>query len=84
MMPIALLYPKLKTALGQTFLACLQSLLGTGVGAGLVVNRKLWAGAGGLAGEWGHVSLPWPRVDWGEVPVSALLVFAPCVHRMFP
>ncbi|NBO94961.1 MAG: ROK family protein, partial [Betaproteobacteria bacterium] len=22
----------------------------------------------GLAGEWGHVSLPWPRLDWGEVP----------------
>ncbi|NBU66998.1 MAG: ROK family protein [Betaproteobacteria bacterium] len=43
-------------------------ILGTGVGAGLVVNGKLWEGAGGLAGEWGHVSLPWPRQDWAESP----------------
>jgi fructokinase len=53
---------------GADFSCVFAVILGTGVGAGLVVNRKLWAGAGGLAGEWGHVSLPWPRVDWGEVP----------------
>jgi len=43
-------------------------ILGTGVGGGLVVHRRLWQGASGLAGEWGHVALPWPRSDWGECP----------------
>ncbi|MBU6286014.1 MAG: ROK family protein [Betaproteobacteria bacterium] len=53
---------------GAGFSCVFAVIMGTGVGAGLVVDRKLWAGAGGLAGEWGHVSLPWPRLDWGEVP----------------
>ena len=43
-------------------------ILGTGVGGGLVLHRRLWQGAGGLAGEWGHIPLPWPRLDWGECP----------------
>jgi predicted NBD/HSP70 family sugar kinase len=43
-------------------------ILGTGVGGGLVVHRRLWQGTSGLAGEWGHVSLPWPRPNWGECP----------------
>ena len=36
-------------------------ILGTGVGGGLVVRGALLAGANGLAGEWGHNPLPWPR-----------------------
>lgn len=35
------------------------AILGTGVGGGLVVDRELVVGRNGLAGEWGHVSLPW-------------------------
>jgi fructokinase len=35
-------------------------ILGTGVGGGIVVARKLLAGADAIAGEWGHNSLPWP------------------------
>ena len=34
-------------------------ILGTGVGAGIVVNGGLLVGANGLAGEWGHNPLPW-------------------------
>ena len=34
-------------------------ILGTGVGAGIVVNGRLLAGSNGLAGEWGHNPLPW-------------------------
>jgi fructokinase len=32
-------------------------ILGTGVGGGLVVDGKVWDGAQGIAGEWGHVTL---------------------------
>jgi fructokinase len=39
------------------------AILGTGVGGGIVVRGTLLAGANGIAGEWGHVPLPWPRAD---------------------
>lgn len=34
-------------------------ILGTGVGGGLVVDGRIRAGANALAGEWGHLPLPW-------------------------
>ncbi|HVI52124.1 MAG TPA: ROK family protein [Candidatus Sulfotelmatobacter sp.] len=36
-------------------------ILGTGVGAGIVVNGQLLSGPNAIAGEWGHNSLPWPE-----------------------
>jgi fructokinase len=42
------------------------AILGTGTGAGVVVNGQLLTGANGLAGEWGHNPLPWPHAE--EVP----------------
>jgi fructokinase len=41
-------------------------IIGTGVGAGIVVNGKVLTGPNGIAGEWGHNSLPWPAAD--ELP----------------
>lgn len=38
-------------------------ILGTGVGGGIVVDGKLLTGPNGIAGEWGHSPLPWPRDD---------------------
>ncbi|MDG1838103.1 MAG: ROK family protein [Phycisphaerales bacterium] len=38
-------------------------ILGTGVGGGVVVENNLVVGANGVAGEWGHIPLPWPRSD---------------------
>lgn len=38
-------------------------ILGTGVGAGIVVNGEVLQGANGIAGEWGHNALPWPHDD---------------------
>ena len=38
-------------------------ILGTGVGGGIVVDRKLLAGRNCIAGEWGHNTLPWIRQD---------------------
>ena len=35
------------------------AILGTGVGGGIVVDRRVLAGANALAGEWGHNPLPW-------------------------
>jgi fructokinase len=38
-------------------------ILGTGVGAGIVVNGQVLDGRNAIAGEWGHNPLPWPRDD---------------------
>jgi fructokinase len=38
-------------------------ILGTGVGGGIVVDGTALAGHNGIAGEWGHNPLPWPRDD---------------------
>jgi predicted NBD/HSP70 family sugar kinase len=35
-------------------------ILGTGVGGGVVVNRRVLTGANAIAGEWGHNPLPLP------------------------
>jgi len=39
------------------------AILGTGVGAGVVVHGRVLDGPNGIAGEWGHNPLPWPRDD---------------------
>lgn len=38
-------------------------IVGTGVGSGIVVRGHLLDGPNGIAGEWGHNPLPWPRDD---------------------
>jgi fructokinase len=38
-------------------------ILGTGVGGGVVVDRRVLVGPNAIAGEWGHNSLPWPEGD---------------------
>jgi fructokinase len=41
--------------------ACvLGVILGTGVGSGIVVDRRILRGRNAIAGEWGHNPLPWP------------------------
>ena len=35
-------------------------ILGTGVGGGIVVDRRVLVGPNGIAGEWGHNPLPSP------------------------
>jgi len=37
------------------------AILGTGVGAGIVMGNKVFSGNTGIAGEWGHNPLPWPE-----------------------
>ena len=41
-------------------------IIGTGCGAGFTVDRRVLAGRNAIAGEWGHMPLPWPTPD--ELP----------------
>ncbi len=45
------------------------TILGTGVGGGLVVGGRPLVGRNAIAGEWGHNPLPWPRPE--ELPGPA-------------
>jgi fructokinase len=38
-------------------------IIGTGCGGGVAVDGRLLHGPSGVAGEWGHTPLPWPRGD---------------------
>ncbi len=38
-------------------------ILGTGVGGGVAVGRRVLSGPNGVAGEWGHNPLPWMNAD---------------------
>lgn len=44
-------------------------ILGTGVGAGVVINGQVWDGPNSIAGEWGHNPLPWPNAI--DLPLPA-------------
>jgi len=41
-------------------------IIGTGTGAGIIVDHKVLTGPNSIAGEWGHNPLPWPQPD--ELP----------------
>ena len=45
------------------------AILGTGCGAGIALHGHMHVGPNGVAGEWGHNSLPWQRED--EYPGEA-------------
>ncbi|MCK4675277.1 MAG: ROK family protein [Gammaproteobacteria bacterium] len=36
-------------------------IIGTGTGAGIVIDKKVLLGSNAIAGEWGHNPLPWPE-----------------------
>jgi fructokinase len=54
---------------GQGARVVFAAILGTGCGAGIVVDRALVEGRNGLAGEWGHMPLPWPRGEEHPGPI---------------
>jgi fructokinase len=41
-------------------------IIGTGTGGGIAIRGTILAGLNGIAGEWGHNPIPWPRQD--ELP----------------
>ncbi len=64
---------------GAGFSTVFGVILGTGVGGGIVIDGKVRGGRHRIAGEWGHMPLPWPRVRGGSGP--ALLVRAAWLPR---
>src|SRR5947207_2855744 len=38
-------------------------ILGTGCGGGIALDGRVHGGSNGVAGEWGHNTLPWMRAD---------------------
>src|SRR5215470_758817 len=38
-------------------------IIGTGCGGGIAVDGRVHSGSNGVAGEWGHNTLPWMRAD---------------------
>jgi fructokinase len=51
---------------GQGFGVVFGAILGTGCGGGITINGKVMNGLNGIAGEWGHIPLPWATGD--ELP----------------
>ena len=44
-------------------------IIGTGTGGGVVVDGRVLDGLNGMAGEWGHNPMPWPRgAEWPGPP----------------
>ena len=38
-------------------------IIGTGTGAGIVIDKKIINGVNNIAGEWGHNPIPWPKAS---------------------
>ncbi len=66
-------------------------ILGTGVGGGLVLRKRLISGRNRIAGEWGHIPMPWPRPEeWpgpscycGKTGCIESLISGPAIAREF-
>jgi fructokinase len=43
-------------------------ILGTGCGGGVAINGRAYGGANSVAGEWGHMPLPWPKTHESPGP----------------
>lgn len=43
-------------------------IIGTGCGAGIIINKQIINGPNSIAGEWGHNPLPWPNAEEADAP----------------
>jgi len=51
---------------GQNAKIVFGVIIGTGTGAGIVIDKTVLTGSNAIAGEWGHNPLPWPNQN--ELP----------------
>lgn len=42
---------------GRRYSSCMVITIGTGLGSGLIMDNRIWEGAGGFAAEFGHVTV---------------------------
>ena len=54
-------------------------VLGTGCGGGLAIDGRVHNGRNGVAGEWGHTTLPWMKAD--EYPGPGMLLRVSRMYR---
>ncbi len=52
---------------GRNAASCVGIFVGTGIGAGIVYDQRIWAGAGQAAGEIGHIVSQAPCESWRSV-----------------
>jgi fructokinase len=66
-------------------------ILGTGVGGGIVIDKRLVSGRNHIAGEWGHNPLPWPTKEefpgqscyCGQTGCIETFLSGPAISRQF-
>lgn len=60
-------------------------IMGTGVGAGIVINGKVWNGTHGIAGEWGHNFLDESggKCYCGKVGCVETVISGPALEKYF-
>jgi fructokinase len=66
-------------------------ILGTGVGGGVVIDKRLISGRNRIAGEWGHNPLPWPTKEefpgescyCGKTGCIETFLSGPAISRQF-
>ncbi|NRB52405.1 MAG: ROK family protein [Saprospiraceae bacterium] len=60
-------------------------ILGTGVGGGLVINKKVWNGGQGIGGEWGHTFLDESGGPCycGDVGCTEMIIAGPALERYY-
>ena len=61
------------------------SIMGTGVGGGIVVDGKVWNGRQGIAGEWGHSFLheSGGKCYCGSVGCVETVISGPALERFY-
>lgn len=57
-----------KDGAGASFPTVFGVIIGTGTGGGIVKDGHLHTGPSAIAGEWGHIPLPWPSVEELSIP----------------
>lgn len=54
---------------GRGYRVVIGLILGTGVGGGVCIDRKLWSGQNGAAGEFGHLGIPATLIAAQDLPL---------------